>query len=166
MVTDEMFRSREWCVFRNLVHAVYREVRHFGPPGDHEARVTVSSGPLPPYAKRCCQARAELKSTSLYRHTAQARNTTDVLKPYHEKTGLSVEDLAHLFKLPNWKPGYSGPKWATIAETLNELVSALEAEDSIRAHDIADRVLLLQHNSGPLVPSQVSRPEGRNDAGE
>lgn len=70
MVSGEIVRSREWCVFRNLVHAVYREARHFGPPADNEAHVTVSSGPLLPYAKRCRQARAELKSTNLYRLTA------------------------------------------------------------------------------------------------
>lgn len=155
MVASEIVRSREWCVFRNLVHAVYREARHFGPPADNEAHVTVSSGPLLPYAKRCRQARAELKSTSLYSLTARAKSTTDVLRPYQEKTGLSLDDMIRLFKLPNWKPSYGGLKWTTIAETLKELVSALDAEDPIRAKGIADRVFHLQHNSGPLVPSQV-----------
>ena len=77
MVTDEIIRSRVWCVFRNLVHAVYREVRHLGPHGDPEARVTVSVGPLLSHAKRCRQARVELKSRRLYELTAQARDTTD-----------------------------------------------------------------------------------------
>ena len=46
MGSDELLRSREWCVLRNLVHTVYHEARHFGPSGDSEAKVTVSSGPF------------------------------------------------------------------------------------------------------------------------
>jgi hypothetical protein len=155
MVSDEMLQSRAWCVFRNLVQAVYREARHFGPPADHEACVTISKGPLLRSANLCRQARAELKSTSLYERTAQAKSTTDVIRPYREKTELSLDDVINVFKLPNWKTNYGGPKWATIAETLKELVSALEAEDPIRANGIADRVFGLRHNSGPLVPSRV-----------
>ena len=152
---DEVQRRRAWCVFRNLVHAVYREVRHLGPNGDSEARVTVSGGPLLPCAMRCRRARAELKSRGLYETSAQANSTTDVLKPYQEKTGLSVDDAILVFKLPNWKPRYGGPKWAAIAETLKQLVSALEAGDSVRAGCVAQEVFRLQHNKGPLVPSRA-----------
>ncbi len=107
------------------------------------------------YAKRCRQARAELKSTSLYKLTAQAKNTTDVLRPYQEKTGLSLDDMISLFKLPSWKQNSGGPKWVRIAETLKELVSAIEAKDPVRAGEIADHVFGLCHNSGRLVPSRV-----------
>lgn len=141
-------------MFRNLVHAVYREARHLGPKGDDKARVTVSGGPLLPLAERCRGARAELRSRHLYELAAQARSTIDVLRPYQEKTGLSVDDVTRVFELPNWKPGYGGPRWAVIAETLKELVAALEDEDMVRASGIAERVFSLRHNSGPLVPSR------------
>lgn len=154
MVTDEMIRSRAWCVLRNLAHAVYREARHLGPERDAQARVTVSGGPLLPQAQQCRRARVELKSRRLFEMTAQAKSTTEVLEPYVEKTGLSVDDAIRVFRLPSWERGYGGPKWAAIAETLKELLSALEAGDIVRAGTVAERVLRLQHNNGPLVPSR------------
>jgi hypothetical protein len=33
-----------WCTFRNLLHAVYREARHVGPPGDPDAKLVLSEG--------------------------------------------------------------------------------------------------------------------------
>jgi len=123
-ITDETLLSREWCVFRNLVHAVYREARHLGPLGDYQARVTVSKGSLLTCANRCRQERLDLKSAKLYRLTEKATNTNEVLGPYQEKTGLTLDDLILLFKLPNWRQSYGGPKWVTIAETLGELVTA------------------------------------------
>jgi len=154
MDVDEIFRSRPWCVLRNLVHAVYREARHLGPAGDPSARVTVSVGPLAAAAKQCRSERAKLKSTELYKLTANARSVADVLRPYSESTRLSLDDLISVFSLPNWKSRYGGRKWREIAETLRDLVSALEAGDIARAHEITGKVLLLRHNSGPLVPSR------------
>ncbi len=154
MLGDDVIRSRTWCVFRNLVHAVYREVRHLGPSGDQDARVTVSDGPLLPSAVRSRNARAKLKSVDLHKLTAQARTVADVLKPYVDTTGLLVDEVIRVFKLPNWKRGYGGPKWARIAETLRDLAAALEAGDIVRASHISDSVSVLQHNSGPLVPSR------------
>jgi len=151
MATNETIGSREWCVFRNLVHTVYREARHLGPEGDLNAQARVSGGPLLPHAEQCRRAREELKSLRLYELTTQARSTGDVLRPYQERTGLSVDDVIRVFNLPNWRRGYGGPRWATIAETLKELVSALEAGDP-RARAIADGVFDLHHNHGPLVP--------------
>lgn len=153
MATSEMLQSRPWCVLRNLIHTVYREARHLGPAGDPKACVTVSVGPLVAAAKQCRSERAKLKSTELYKLTANARNVADVLRPYKESTGLSLDDLVSVFSLPNWKPCYGGRKWKEIAETLRDLVSALEAEDTARADEITGKVLLLRHNSGPLVPS-------------
>jgi hypothetical protein len=111
---------------------------------------------LLPQAKRCRQARAKLKARDLYDLTAEARNTTDVFRPYQERTGLSTDDLIHLFNLPNWDRDYGGLKWATIAETLKELASALQTDDMVIARQIGDCVLRLQHNSGPLVPSRAN----------
>jgi hypothetical protein len=162
MVTDEYIRSREWCVFRNLVHTVYREARHLGPERDLDAKVHVSSGhPLFPKAKLCYKAREELKSRHLYELTAQARSTADVLRPYREKTDLTVDELISAFKLQGWKPSFGGPCWAKIAETLKELISALEAEDFDRVSEIADRVFRLHHNTGYLVPSRAEWERSR-----
>lgn len=155
MITEEIILSREWCVLRNLVHTVYREARHLGPRGDPVAKVTVSGAPLLTKAEKCRATREELKSRHLFEHTAHAKSTADVFRPYQERTGLSVDDVIFLFKLPYWKSGYGGPPWARIAETLKELVSALEAGDIVRAREIADYVFRLRHNNGPLVPSRA-----------
>ena len=154
MITNESSRARAWCVLRNLVHTVYREARHLGPKGDVGANVTVSSGPLLVSAKRCRRSRVELKSRRMYDLTAGANTTAEVLRPYQEKTGLSVDDLILVFSLPDWQPGYGGAKWMAIAETLKELLSALEVGDSARALAIAASVFRLRHNNGKLVPSR------------
>src|ERR1700686_4023237 len=136
MAVEEIVGSRPWCILRNLVHTVYREARHLGPAGDAQARVIVSAGPFLVAAKRCCSERANLKSRRLYNLTGNARSIADVLKPYETKTCLSVDDLISIFSLPNWRQGYGGPKWATIAKALKELISALEVEDIVSANQI------------------------------
>jgi len=90
----------------------------------------------------------------MYGLTARAKTTSEVLRPYQEKTCLSVDDLILVFRLPNWQPGYGGAKWAAIAETLKELLSAFEVGDSVRARAIAEGVSRLRHNNGKLVPSR------------
>lgn len=74
-------REVAWCVFRNLVHAVYREARHLGPPGDHTAKLVVSDGAFASAAARCRVSRAVLKTTQLYQRTANAPSTEAVLRP-------------------------------------------------------------------------------------
>ena len=144
-----------WCVFRNLVHAAYREARHLGPTGDVDAKVTVSYGHLLPSANRCRDARKDLESTSLHKATAKASTVREVLKRYEDETGLTVDDLITVFNLPGWRRSYGGQKWAHIVETLKELVLAFEAGDLKQANRISKIVCSLQHNSGPLVPSRM-----------
>ncbi len=146
--------SRAWCVFRNLVHTVYREVRHLGPSRDRDAMVTVADdAPLAAAAKLCQMNRKKLKSNDLHGSTASARSPAEVLAPYREMTGLSVADMVTVFELPNWKLGYGGVKWARIAATLMNLLSALEADDMERANRIGSEVSSLCHNNGRLVPT-------------
>lgn len=156
MSGEQILGSHAWCVFRNLVHAVYREARHLGPKGDRNARVTVSEGLLLVTAKRCCKFRTLLKSAELHKRTARARSTAETLKPYQDVTGLGVSDMIAVFKLPGWRRQYGGPKWARIAETLRDLISALDAGDLVAASRISDSVSSLNHNSGPLVPTRLA----------
>lgn len=58
-------------------------------------------------------------------------------------------------KVP-WRRLYGGPKWARIAETLRDLISALDAGDLVAASRISDSVSFLHHNSGPLVPTRLA----------
>lgn len=154
MAAVQVVSSNSWCVFRNLVHAVYREARHLGPNGDSGARVTVSTGPLLPAAQQCKINRAELKSARIYKLTQHANTVSEVLRPYRERTGLDIDDVISVFRLPNWTRTYGGPKWAQIAETLRDLKAALEDGDPERAAEISARVSTLYHNSGTLIPSR------------
>jgi hypothetical protein len=159
-MTDDMIaHGFAWCVLRNLVHTVYREARHLGPSGDPDAMVTVSGGVLLPSAERCSLKRQNLKSVDLHTATATANTIEEVLKPYEETTGLTVDDLIMVFSLPNWKSQYGGPKWVQIAETLKKLVIAFEAGDLEQAHRISKAVYALHHNGGRLVPSSRSEWE-------
>jgi hypothetical protein len=154
MQTGQTADKRTWCVFRNLVHAVYREVRHLGPIGDREARVTVSTGALLSAAWQCKTNRAQLKSARLYKLIQQANTVSAVLNPYRERTGLDIDGVISIFRLPNWTRTYGGPKWARIATTLKDLIAALEDGDRKRAAEISATAFTLNHNSGPLIPSR------------
>jgi hypothetical protein len=105
MNSQQIIGSRTRCVFRNLVHTVYREARHLGPAGDPTACLTVTSGPLLAGAEQCRKFRARLKSTELFKRTAGAKTTAGVLKQYQELTGLSLSDVIVVFKLPGWRKG-------------------------------------------------------------
>lgn len=156
MTKKEIIQSQAWCILRTLVYTAYREARHLGPEGDANAKVTVSDGTLSFAAKRCRSERARLKSRELHKLTASAHSVADVLSPYKESTHLSVDDLIQVFSLPNWISPYGGLKWAKIAETLKDLICALQADDVARAKAIAGEVILLKHNSGPLVPTRAA----------
>lgn len=51
-------QQRAWCYFRNLVHTVYREARHVGPPEDTEAKLHVTGPVFALAARRCSKNRA------------------------------------------------------------------------------------------------------------
>jgi hypothetical protein len=146
--------TRTWCIFRNLVHAVYREACHLGPHNDTEARIKVGPGRFLEAARLCRKHRSELKSCCLHSLTAQARTPAEVLRQYQDSTGLSVDHVIAVFRLPGWRPSYGGKKWAEIAETLKELVTALENSDDVKAAEIAEAVTGMHHNSGRLVPTR------------
>jgi hypothetical protein len=59
-----------------------------------------------------------------------------------------------VFRLPNWTRSYGGPKWPRIAQTLKDLMAALEDGDPERAAQMSATVSKLNHNTGPLIPTQ------------
>ena len=101
-------RTRTWCIFRNLVHAVYREARHLGPHDDTEARIKVGAGRFLGAARLCRKHRSELKPRLLHELTEQAGKPAEALRPYQDRTGLSIEDLIEVFSLPGWRPKFGG----------------------------------------------------------
>jgi hypothetical protein len=141
-----------WCYYRNLVHTVYREVRHIGEPGDKKAKYQVPDQYLPA-ARQCRKHRQTLQSSVPFRN-AKGVKTDDVVRCYEALTDLSLEDLLVIFSAPGWRPSYGGEKWAKITEVLLHLKreidsGALEAALAI-CEEVRDK---LCHNSGRLVPS-------------
>jgi hypothetical protein len=147
-------RHRAWCYLRNVVHAVYREARHVGPPGDAGARLHVSGDhALAAAATRCSANRQLLKRSSLFKRTSAAKSVDEVLRPYQETTGLALSDLVLVFSEPGWATRYGGLKWAGIGRLAVELANALSDGKLDAADVICNRILRSRHNSGPLVPS-------------
>lgn len=152
MTKDGASHERAWCYFRHLVHTVYREARHLGPPDDHQARLRVTEQRLLAVARRCARQRQRLEGTILFKQGASAKTVDEVLRLYHQETGLTLQELVLLFERSGWVPKYGGPKWATITRTTMELERALRAGDIDSALAVCSRVGELSHNSGKLVP--------------
>jgi len=153
-VTSEMERRRAWCYFRNLVHTVYREARHVGSAGDAAAKLHLSDDhPLVAAGRLCAKRRSLLKSTSIFKQTAEAKSVDDVLRPYRDAAELELTDLVVLFSEPGWTQGFGGLKWAAIARATAELADALNIGKLDAALKVCARVQEIEHNKGPLVPS-------------
>jgi hypothetical protein len=146
-------RQRAWCYFCNLTHAIYREIRHIGPPHDREAKCHVPDQ-YSNAAKQCRYSRSALKSSVPF-YEAVAGDTDDVIRCYEKLTTLTLPDLVELFRCGGWRPSYGGPKWATIAEHLIRLKHEIDSGALEAALRTCEAVRNLHHNSGPLVPAVV-----------
>jgi hypothetical protein len=143
--------ERVWCYYRNLVHSMYREVRHIGEPGDYEAKCQIK-GQYLAAAKKIRKNRYKLKSTVPLRKIAELQ-TDKVISCYEVLTGLVPEDLAEIFRNMDWKLSYGGEKWAKIAELIIRLKREIDFKNLENALGICEEVREIRHNSGPLVPS-------------
>lgn len=144
--------ARAWCYYRNLVHTVYREARHIGASGDPEARLIVDDPDLRKNVANIRRWRYVLKGLTVFTRIEHASSTTKTRKPYEEMIGLSIEQLAELFGRPGWTRTYGGQKWRSIALETIALGQALDDGDGETAEAVCDRVRIIRHNSGPLVP--------------
>jgi hypothetical protein len=141
-----------WCYFRCLVQASYREARHIGPPGDHEAKCEVTDK-FAEAAALCARNRTTLKGLGLWKSSERAETTPEVLAPYVSASGLDPEELPELFLHSGWRTSYGGPLWSRIAEVMNRLRTAIDEGDNAMAHALCVETRTLRHNSGQLVPS-------------
>jgi hypothetical protein len=135
--------ERVWCEYRNLVHTVYREVRHLGTPDDPDARYRVAAR----YwlaARQCRQHRHTLQSTVPFRHATGSR-TDDVMRCYEALTGLTPEDLVVIFRAPGWDAQYGGENWAHMVEVLLDLKGEIDRGVVDAAWQICEEVRRLHH---------------------
>jgi hypothetical protein len=143
--------QRVWCYFCNITHAVYREIRHVGPPGDRDARCQISDRYLAA-ARKCQRNRDALKSSVPFRGAVQGK-ADEVLRRYEELTDLTPSDLVDIFSNASWQKSYGGDKWAAIADVLIRLKSEIDSGTLEAALSTCEIVRGLCHNSGPFVPS-------------
>lgn len=151
---DEQFRlDRAWCYYCNLVHTVYREIRHAGVPTDSKAKLAVPDESYAAPMGQIQKQRATLKGTSLFDRIRSATSTARVRKPYEEVTGLTLEQVRALFSRDNWCRDYGGSKWARITDLTLRLGEALDAADTDATEAVYEEVRTVRHNFGPLVPT-------------
>jgi hypothetical protein len=143
--------ERVWCYYRNLVHSVYREIRHIGEPGDQKANCIVE-GKYLSATKKIPNNRHVLKSSVPFREIAELQ-TDKVISCYQGLSGLTVEDVVEIFRNMEWNPGYGGEKWAKITEVLISSKREIDSNNLKTALQVCEEVRHLCHNSGPLVPS-------------
>jgi hypothetical protein len=130
--------ERVWCYYRNLVHTVYREVRHIGESGDHEAKCQIE-GQYLAAAKRIRKNRSKLKSTVPFLKIAELQ-TDNVIGCYQGLTGLMPDDLVKIFRNMDWRPAYGGEKWAKIAELMIRLKGEIDCNNLENALQICEEV--------------------------
>src|SRR5262249_759368 len=93
-----------WCYYRNLVHTVYREIRHIGESGDKEAKYQVPNHYLPA-AQQCRKHRQTLKLSVLF-HNAKGVKTDDVIHCYEALRGSLKLDYPSLCGMLQITPGW------------------------------------------------------------
>jgi hypothetical protein len=94
-----------------------------------------------------------LKGTQLFLQSASAGTAGEVVAPYAAATELSIADLLELFEADGWRPRFGGKKWAAIVQTAQTLITAVDVGDWKGANVVCDQIAVIEHNSGPLVPS-------------
>jgi hypothetical protein len=182
MLEDEMCKAkptndgeRALCFFRFFVYREYREIRHLGDP---------DKGKYGRYDKFCDRYdelyELDRKSFARLWHQIAAETHPDlILKPFNERTSLTLQQVEEAFWWGEWYPfdsarkNYGGPKHADIASHTIRLGDAITADRwlDLVPHELA--VLgEIQHN-GPrparldykslledLISLNLSAPQG------
>jgi hypothetical protein len=144
--------DRAWCYYGNLVHTVYREIRHAGGPSDPHAKLRVPDNELAVAMASVQEWRDVLKSTWLFDRIRDEQSTTAIRRPYEEVTRMTIEEVRDLFGRSGWAGAYGGRMWREITSLAIRLGAALDRHDTREADQICEAVAVVQHNSGPLVP--------------
>lgn len=105
----------------------------------------------------------ERQAIELYRQTLSAASPDQILAPYLERTGLSLDDVHRAFVEGDWRNrfgafNFGGPKWVKVAEAALNLRQAIREEDWTKVEDLLFEIKGLKTNQGYLV-NQFERSE-------
>ncbi|MCD6505340.1 hypothetical protein J7M22_01825 [Candidatus Poribacteria bacterium] len=143
-----------WCYFRNLTHAIYREIRHIGPPTDSEAKCLIDeTSPYFGAARKCQKNRKRLKSSVPFQ-AVTINDTNAIIAIYRELSGLAPQEVLDIFLNYRWLSSYGGSRWGDITRQLLTLKKAIDTSDLKKALAVCGNIQRLPHNSGRLVPAK------------
>lgn len=143
-------REKALFFFRKLVFCVYMEVGALRPEVHPElaARAALTSSFFRGERKK--------QAAQLYHQIETEEETARIVRPFKERTGLTLSDVFRVFAEGNWKNKYSGfnaggPKWTRIAAITLDLMRAIDAEDWEEATYLSYEIKSLKTNFGPLI---------------
>lgn len=87
--------------------------------------------------------------TPLREEAAASQNVQGALRVFCTRLGLTLPELATLFKHEGWRSAkVGGNAWADITGAVNDLANALDSGDSMEASSLVERILEMRHNTG------------------
>jgi hypothetical protein len=143
-------RQEALYYFRNLVYCLYREIGVLT-VGNHPELARKAKLESPFFSNQ-----RKTQAKQLYHQTTTEGNPRAILKPYEDRTGLSLQDLYRIFDEGNWRNTYGsysfgGPKWARIAKETIALYQAIDEEDLERVPALIHQISTLRHNTDLVV---------------
>lgn len=143
-------RERALFFFRRIVYSLYLEIGSLQPQNHHAIaqKADLKHGFF--------QREREKQAAELFIQTENEQNLISILKPYRERTGLTLADIHQAFSEGNWQnkfKGYNfgGPRWAKISQAALDLKRAIEEEDWEQAEEVIYLMKRLRTNFGHLV---------------
>jgi hypothetical protein len=146
-------------IFRKLVYLLYLEI------GALQHRVHPELASKARLDTAFFQREKERQAAELYHMTETSTNTAEILAPYAERTGLTLEDVHRAFLEGDWRNkfggnNFGGPKWLKIAEGTLALREQIDRENWEEVEMVLHGIKGLKTNQGYLI-NQFERTERR-----
>lgn len=143
-------RETALFIFRKLIFALFSEIGALQP--DNHPEIAKKADLTHGFFQR----EREKQSAQLYLLTEQAQTTGEILQPYIDRTGLTLEDVERAFREGNWRnkfKGYTfgGPRWARIARIAMELRDVIDRQAWEEARPLIYDIKKMKHNRGLLI---------------
>ncbi len=107
----------------------------------------------------------ERQAADLYHQTLESNTTDEILAPFVERTGLTLEDIHRAFVEGDWRNkfgayNFGGPKWIKIAAIALALKQAIDDTNWEKVEELLFEIKGLKTNHGYLI-NQFERTERR-----
>lgn len=145
--------------FRKTVYALYLEI------GSLKPRVHPQLARKAFLKTAYFQREKERQAADLYHLIENETDTTRILAPFLERTGLTLEDVYRAFAEGNWQNKFGtyttgGPRWLRIAEVTKALREKIDQQAWEETQALVFELKGLKTNQGYLI-NQFERTERR-----